>query len=137
MPGVWYNTGNSILPEGADCASHVGGEQSVPFILLPETRKEKGKLFKAAGGRKKADKRGVMQTGMNMEPEAVAGGIGAALVVNLKMDAADLLRDSHLDGGLHCLVHCPPVGHDVGIGFAPHSDQWLKLVFSQPHGSNE
>lgn len=36
--------------------------------------------------------------------------------VDLKMDAADLLRNPHLDGSLHRLVHRPPVSHDIGIG---------------------
>ena len=54
-------------------------------------------------------------------------------VADLKMDAADLLWNPHLDGGLNRLVYCPPVRHDVGIGFAPHGDQGLEFVFCQPH----
>lgn len=53
--------------------------------------------------------------------------------VHLEADTADLLRNPHLNGGLHRFIYYPPVGRDVGIGFAPHSDQRLKLVFRQAH----
>lgn len=54
-------------------------------------------------------------------------------VTRLEANASDLGRNLLLDGGLHGVVHVPPVLHDARVRAAPHGDQWLKLVLGQAH----